>query len=186
MLILGGLLALAVGWYAGGRLSRFEGAGLRLLLLPVLALALQRAAALFSPEPYSIWGWTLLPASYLLLFAFLWFNRHLRKTALLMGLGSLCNLAVIAVNGWRMPVAPSALALLSPEGAASLLAGRVPMYCAAGGSTRLLFLGDIFYCPIPFFQGFASVGDILLALGLFFCLMAVMNPERLPRWLKAG
>ena len=176
MLILGGLLALAVGWYAGGRLSRFEGAGLRLLLLPVLALALQRAAALFSPEPYSIWGWTLLPASYLLLFAFLWFNR----------LGSLCNLAVIAVNGWRMPVAPSALAVLSPEGAASLLAGRVPMYCAAGGSTRLLFLGDIFYCPIPFFQGFASVGDILLALGLFFCLMAVMNPERLPRWLKAG
>ena len=56
----------------------------------------------------------------------------------------------------------------------------------AGGRTRLLLLGDIFYCPIPFFQGFASVGDILLALGLFFGLMAVMNPERLPRWLKAG
>ena len=48
------------------------------------------------------------------------------------------------------------------------------------------FLGDILYCPIPFFRGFASVGDLLLAAGVFFCLMAVMNPGRLPRWVKSG
>ena len=176
MLILAVLCALAAGWCTGGRLSRFEGAGLRLLPLPVAALLLQR----FFLRP-----WTLL-LSYGLLLVFLVCNRHLKKTALFLGAGSLCNLTVIAANGWRMPVAAWAAALMSDEGSAALLSDAIPMYAAADAHTRLLFLGDILYCPIPPFQGFASIGDILLALGVFFCLMAVMAPSRLPRWLKCG
>ena len=38
------------------------------------------------------------------------------------------SLAVIAANGWRMPVASWAAALLSEQGAAALLAGEIPMY----------------------------------------------------------
>lgn len=107
MLILAVLCALAAGWCTGGRLSRFEGAGLRLLPLPVAALLLQR----FFLRP-----WTLL-LSYGLLLVFLVCNRHLKKTALFLGAGSLCNLTVIAANGWRMPVAAWAAALMSDEGA---------------------------------------------------------------------
>ena len=70
MLILAVLCALAAGWCTGGRLSRFEGAGLRLLPLPVAALLLQR----FFLRP-----WTLL-LSYGLLLVFLVCNRHLKKT----------------------------------------------------------------------------------------------------------
>ncbi len=176
MLVFSVLCALVLGWCTGGRLSRFEGAGLRLLPLPVIALALQRLY---------LRPWTLL-ISYLLLFAFLLLNRHLKKTSLLLAAGSLCNLVVIAANGWRMPVAAGAISVLSSEGASALLAGEIPMYAAADSETRLLFLGDILYCPIPFFRGFASVGDLLLAAGVFFCLMAVMNPGRLPRWVKSG
>ena len=174
MLILAVLCALAAGWCPGGRLSRFEGAGLRLLPLPVAALLLQR----FFLRP-----WTLL-LSYGLLLVFLVCNRHLKKTALFLGAGSLCNLTVIAANGWGLPVE----SLFSAPGSisAALLSGAIPMYAAADAHTRLLFLGDILYCPIPPFQGFASIGDILLALGVFFCLMAVMAPSRLPRWLKCG
>ena len=71
-------------------------------------------------------------------------------------------------------------------GAAALLAGEIPMYRAADASTRLLFLGDILYCPLPLFGGLASLGDILLAAGVFFCLMACMRPSRLPMWLTTG
>ena len=186
MLTLALLLALALGWCAGGRLARFEGACLRFLPLPPLALVLQALPARLSPQTYDGWGWLLIPASYLLLLLFLLGNRHLKKTALLLGTGSFCNLLVIALNSWRMPVSPSAASLLSAEGLAALASGQIPMYALAGSETRLLLLGDIFYCPIPLFRGFASVGDFLLAAGVFLCLMAVMAPPRLPSWLRSG
>ena len=176
MLILAVAAAVVLGWCAGGRLSRFEGAGLRLLPLPVLGLLLQRLY---------LRPWTLL-LSYGLIFVFVFCNRRLKKTALFLGLGSLCNLAVIAANGWRMPVASWAVEVLSPQGARDLLDLAIPMYAAAGPDTRLLFLGDIFYCPVPLLGGFASVGDFLLMLGVFFCLLAVMAPARLPRWAYSG
>ena len=189
MLMLSVVLALLLGWCTGGRLSRFEEADLRLLPLPVLAFACQRAMNALAGRislPFEAWAWLPLLLSYGLIFLFLWQNRRLKKTCLLVGAGGACNLAVIASNGWRMPVAFWAAALLSEQGAAALLAGEIPMYRAADASTRLLFLGDILYCPLPLFGGLASLGDILLAAGVFFCLMACMRPSRLPMWLTTG
>lgn len=186
MLILAAVCALLLGWCTGGRLSRFEGAGLRLLPLPVASLLLQRALGLVPPAHYPVLAPVLLLCSYALLFCFLWRNRHLKKTALFMGTGSLCNLLVIAANGWRMPVSPAASAALSPDGLAQLASGAIPMYTLAQAQTRLLFLGDIFYCPLPLLRGFASVGDLLLMAGVAFCLLAVMAPTRLPGWARGG
>lgn len=189
MLTLAVVCALALGRLAGGRLSRFEGAGLGWLALPILAFACQQAMVLLAgqiPAPFESWAWCPLILSYGLIFLFLWRNRHLKKTGLCMGAGGLANLAAIAANGWRMPVAAWAVDLLSREGAAALLAGEIPMYQAAGAGTRLGFLGDIFYCPLPLVGGLASVGDVLLAAGVFFCVMACMAPDRLPGWMKSG
>lgn len=176
MLSLAVFCALLFGWAFGGRLRRFEAAGLRMLLLPVFALLLQRL--FYRP-------WTLV-LSYAIIFVFLFFNRHLKKTVFFFGTGSLCNLLVIAANGWRMPVSVRALEVLSSTGQADLLAGNIPMYAVADAGTRLLFLGDIFYWPVPYIGGFASVGDILLCVGVFFCLMAAMSPTRLPRRVCSG
>lgn len=186
MLILSVCLALVLGWLGGGRLARWEHARLRLLPLPIVALILQQSLALIPLQHYPILAPFPLLLSYGALFSFCFWNRHLSKTTLLMGGGSLCNLSVIAANSFRMPVATQAAAYLSPGGLADLQALRIPMYALANENTRLLFLGDILYCPIPLFRGFASVGDILLAVGLFFCLMAVMQPSRFPRWLCSG
>lgn len=189
MLILAVICALALGWCTGGRLARFEGAGLRWLALPILAFSCQQAMNALAGAvalPFEAWAWGPLTLSYGLIFLFLWRNRHLKKTAVCMGLGGLANLAVIAANGWRMPVARWAVDLLSPQGAAALLAGDIPMYRAAGEGTRLLLLGDVLYCPLPLVGGLASVGDVVLAVGVFFCLMACMSPDRLPEWMKSG
>lgn len=182
MLILSVLCSIAVGWLSGGRLSRYEDAGLTWLGLPVAGLLMQEVLLPRLTGLHAL----LVPLSYALLLLFLWKNRHLRKTALLCGLGWGCNALVICANGFRMPVAAGAAAHLSPEGLARLTAGEIPMYALAGGDTRLLFLGDVLYCPLPLLSGFASVGDLLLAVGLFFCLLRVMDPVRLPRWLKSG
>ena len=186
MLTLAVLLALVLSWCTGGRLVRFVETPLYLLPLPILALLMQRGLSLLPAEHYLPWAAVLLLASYGMIFLFLWRNRRLRRTTILAGLGSLCNLAVIAVNGWRMPVSAVAAALLSPEGLARLTAGAVPMYALEDSSTRLLFLGDIIYCPLPLLGGFASAGDILLAAGVFFCLLAMMKPVKLPRWMVLG
>lgn len=184
MLIFSTLCALLFGWAMGGRLARYQRAGLRALPLPILAL-LGQGICFRWDLPALVPA--LLVGSYLLLFLFLWLNRHLPLPALLLGVGSLLNLTVIAANGMHMPVAQSALNRLSAQGAADLLAGNIPMYCAATDSTRLLFLGDILWFPVPFFQGFASVGDVFLAAGVFFLLLAIMAPTRLsPHRRKAG
>lgn len=182
MLILAVLCAIALGYLTGGRLSRYEGADLTWLGLPVAALLIQEVLLPRLTPFHSL----LVPLSYALLLLFLWKNRHLRKTALLCGLGWGCNTLVICANGFRMPVAAWAVSHLSPEGASSLAAGEIPMYTLADEHTRLLFLGDVLYCPLPLLSGFASVGDLLLAAGVFFCLLRVMDPVRLPRWLKSG
>lgn len=182
MLILSVLCSIAVGWLSGGRLSRYEDAGLTWLGLPVAGLLMQEVLL---PRLTGL-HFLLVPLSYALLFLFLWRNRHLVKTALLCGLGWGCNALVICANGFRMPVSAGAAAHLSPQGLAALTAGEIPMYALAGPETRLLFLGDVLYCPLPLLGGFASVGDLLLAAGLFFCLLRVMDPTRLPRWMKSG
>lgn len=174
--------SLLVGWLLGGRLRRWERARLRFLPLPILALLLQQA---LTRLPAS-WTPPLLLLSYGLLFFFCLANCHLPKSALLLALGSGCNLLVIALNGFRMPVSRQAAAVLSPEGLSALEQLQIPMYALAGPDTRLWFLGDILYCPIPLLRGFASAGDLLLAAGVFFCLMAVMAPTSLPRWMRQG
>ncbi|MPM66788.1 hypothetical protein SDC9_113699 [bioreactor metagenome] len=121
----------------------------------------------------------------MLLAAFLWANRRLKLPCALFGVGSLCNYIVIAANGFAMPVSSGALARLSPQGAAALLAGEIPMYRAADAATRFLFLGDVIWFPVPFFRGFASLGDLLLCAGAFFLLMTLMAPNRLLPRLKS-
>lgn len=186
MLTLVMLTALAVGWMLGGRLTRFENAGIRLILLPVLSVALQLLLQVLQGAAYARWSGLLLLSSYALLFFFLVLNRRLRKSALLLSLGSVCNLLVIAVNGFRMPVSAQAAARLSAEGFAALKAGKIPMYTLAGPETKLPFLGDMLYFPVPRFQGFASIGDCFLAAGFLFLLLAVMAPRRGPTWLRTG
>ncbi len=180
MMPLAVVFSLLLGWLLGGRLRRWEQTRLRVLPLPILALLLQQLIARLPP----FWTAPLLLLSYGLLFFFCLINRHLPKTALLVALGSGCNLLVITLNGFRMPVSRQAAAVLSPEGLTALENLQIPMYALAGPDTRLWFLGDVLY--VPLLRGFASVGDLLLAAGVFFCLMAIMSPTFLPRWMRRG
>ena len=68
MLILAALCSIAVGWLAGGRLSRYEGAGLTWLGLPVAGLLIQE---LLLPRLTGFHA-LLVPLSYALLLLFLW------------------------------------------------------------------------------------------------------------------
>lgn len=180
MLALAVLLSLGAAYALGGRLGRMGEASLCGPLLPLAAWLLQGAgqalARCFSWDVLAPW---VILASYGLIFCFVILNRQKKKTALFFGAGSLVNFFVIVCNGFRMPVGQQAAALLSWEGAAALEAGEIPMYALSGAHTRFAFLGDVICLPL---LGAASLGDLLLGLGVFFLVMALMRPSRPASW----
>lgn len=174
--------ALLIGWIGGGRL-RAERIGLRALWLPIAALLCQ-CILRFLPAWRGIW--LLTPLSYLAIFIFLLCNLRMRKSVALLGLGSLCNFIVIAANNWRMPVARAAASILTTPSAQALRNLEIPGYLLENDQTRLIFLGDICYIPIPVLGGFASIGDFLLMIGIFFLILHLMQPKKFPHWMITG
>ena len=77
-----------------------------------------------------------------------------------------------------MPVSDRVLTLAGFEG---IPAAKQTAYIIADSSTRLAWLGDIIYLPIPLLEGFASVGDVLLALGAGVLVFTVLRPQRAGR-----
>ena len=68
MLIFAVLCSIAVGWLSGGRFSRYEGAGLTWLGLPVAGLLMQEVLLPRLTGLHAL----LVPLSYGLLLLFLW------------------------------------------------------------------------------------------------------------------
>ncbi|OGS69775.1 MAG: hypothetical protein A2Y96_00945 [Firmicutes bacterium RBG_13_65_8] len=110
--------------------------------------------------------------------------------ALLCGLGVLLNLAVIFANGGKMPVSPEALQAVGMPATriAFLAAGRSLTHRLVRPSTALRALGDILYLPAPVQRSpVFSVGDVVLAVGLFVLVQsAISQAARERRRLAEG
>ncbi|MEA5051641.1 MAG: DUF5317 family protein [Oscillospiraceae bacterium] len=177
MLILAVAAACALSLLSGGRLGNIEGSRARGFLLPVAALALERAAALLCPGvlPRAPWFAVFTAGAYLLCILFIFINRSYKLFAALAGAGTLANLAVIAANDFYMPVSERAMAL---AGFSGIPRGLQAAYRVADGATRLRALGDMLYVPLPLVGGFASAGDVLLAAGIFVFVFQLMRAKR--------
>ncbi len=93
------------------------------------------------------------------------------------GLGTLMNFAVIAVNDFRMPVWPS---FFGSDGESGILEkiteGDYFGYTLVDSSTMLPILGDLIGISCAGrFLGFASIGDLLLLVGVFVLLTRIVN-----------
>ncbi len=92
--------------------------------------------------------------------------------------GAFCNFLVIAANGGQMPVN---LDLLKQQGR-TLLADRIQKgayrHTPLGPQTRLPFLADVIPLPHPF--SVPSIGDLLVAIGLFLLIMDLLRGSKVP------
>ncbi|AVX31697.1 hypothetical protein CTH_2133 [Carboxydocella thermautotrophica] len=159
--------ALIFGWLRRGSLARLGELELRGLMLVVIAFALQFLLDILARArfyPVILWGGWVHVVSYFFLFYWLYLNRHLIGVRIL-GLGLFLNFLVILFNGGYMPVSGRFLPAHVKE--------RLALY--EDGTHRLLqvddalpFLGDIFY--IPGLNEVFSIGDVLLAVGLFWII----------------
>jgi len=150
---------------------------LRSAWLALLALALQwpllRAPA--GPVQRISIQQALFLLSHLLLLGLVWRNWHLPGIRIV-GMGVVCNLLVIAVNGGLMPITPEALVRINPG---STLA-QWPISAHYGYSkdiillkenVRLWALSDVLVIPPPFPRPTAfSLGDLLIAVGIVVLL----------------
>ncbi|HYM57335.1 MAG TPA: DUF5317 family protein [Solirubrobacteraceae bacterium] len=158
---------------AGGRLAALADLEFRRAWIAVAALAAQVLVVSILPGDAYGFSAEIHLASYALLGAFVWANRHVHGL-LMVGLGGALNFAAIATNGGVMPADPDAIAAagLAEEAGFS---NSAPTHDAPLG-----FLGDAFAVPgwFPIHNVF-SVGDVLIVLGAFLVLHRATR-SRLP------
>lgn len=158
---------------AGGRLAALAEIEFRRAWLALAALAAQVLVVSILPGDAYGFSAEIHLASYALLGAFVWANRHVHGL-LMVGLGGALNFAAIATNGGVMPADPEAIA------AAGLAEEAGFTNSAPANDAPLGFLGDVFAVPgwFPIHNVF-SVGDIVIVLGAFLVLHRATR-SRLP------
>ena len=170
-------LAVSLACHRSRAFRRIAAIPLRSAWLALLALALQWPLLRAPAGPVQRIGvqQALFLLSHLLLLGLVWRNRQLSGIRIV-GLGVVCNLLVIAVNGGLMPITPEALVRINPG---STLA-QWPISAHYGYSkdiillkenVRLWALSDVLVIPPPFPRPTAfSLGDLLIAVGIVVLL----------------
>ena len=176
------ILALGWAWLRGGRLTYLTSFPLRGWGLALGAVGIQ-AVVIYLPTPAPTLPWlraAFLIFSYALLAGFVWWNRRLPGIWIL-GIGMLANWIVILANGGHMPITYDALVaagksdLVTRPLAGTYVFGSKDILLARE-ETRLWFLSDIFVIPPPLpIRSVFSIGDVLIALGLFRLLPAALG-----------
>ena len=141
--------------------------------LALVAVALQIPLLRAPPGPTQDLGVqrALYLASFLLLLAFVWRNRRI-PGILIVGIGVICNLLVILLNGGFMPITPETLVEINPGSTVE----QWPVGTHYGYSkdvielqhaTRFWALSDTLVVPPPLPRPTAfSVGDLVIAAGI--------------------
>lgn len=176
------MLSFLVAELRGGRLRNLARADFRHLELVLAACGLHvglQVAAGRGWVEVAWWTGLLNVVAYLLLMAAVIPNLRLSGMPLV-AVGVFLNLLVIAANGGKMPVSPTALEAVGLGHLRPLLgSGRAPTHTLIGEGTRLAFLGDIFPLPRPYWWPCTfSPGDAVLAVGMFLLIQALMGAGR--------
>ena len=171
------VLAVLVTWLRGGKLSQLGKVVFRLWWVVPLIATVQSLLIRLPHPPSRLDLWhprpLLMIASYVILWAVVWLNRHLPGMGVVL-VGVSCNLLVIAANGGYMPLAPESLERMQtgvsqiPLG--NVLAGSKDVLLARQ-QTPFWILGDVLVIPEPFpWPTAMSIGDVLLAVGVFLLI----------------
>jgi len=151
------------------------------LLATILQVPLLRAPA--GPIQELRIEQTLFLLSYVVLLALVWRNRR-QVSILILGLGVLCNLAVIAANRGFMPISPETLVKINPgstleQWSSGIHYGFSKDIILPQVQTRLWILSDVLVLPPPFPWPTAfSLGDLLIAAGVLVLLQGPGKPSK--------
>ncbi len=178
------LIALIVGALAGGGLPRLADLKLRWIYLLAGALALRVAANLSRDAGIAVdvpLGWAYIGA-YVLIFAWLWGNWRVPGLQIAaVGIGA--NMVAVLLNGGQMPIWSAAFFAAGFDESTIandpfhflLQADTVRDFVGSGG-----LFGDVIPLPLPIIRDVVSIGDVLLALGVFWAIVYSMTRAEAP------
>ncbi len=178
MILLGLLIGLVAGLFAGGRVVRLIDVRLRWVVLIFLALALRFGTQLAIANGVQIADALRLPlyaGAFGLLIAGLWPNRN-HPGLLAVIVGAAANGLAIVVNGGWMPVWPPALTAVGMN-VADL---NVEFHALLPNALNADFflhagpIGDILPIPLPYLTNVSSIGDVFIAAGLGWFVFATL------------
>jgi hypothetical protein len=161
---------------AGGRVTRLAEVRLRKPGLAGAAIAMQILIVSVFPAALDPIAEPVHLASYVLLGAFAWVNRHVAGI-LIVALGGALNFFVISINGGVMPADPEAVASIGRS---------VPKGEFINSTTlahpKLAFLGDIIATPASWpVHNIYSVGDCVIVAGVLVLLHVACGSRLVPR-----
>lgn len=167
-------ISVLVGMVRGGRLSGLGSVSFRGWWAVIMAFGLQAVLLWFGGRG---WPWPVPVASllhvlsYILLLYALALNRGLYGVSFLLA-GAGLNGLVILLNG-RMPVSAAGLVRSGQEELLRLMQVKeFTTHVLTGPGTRLAFLGDVL--SVAGFPKVFSIGDVLMAAGIFLLVQGVM------------
>ncbi len=168
------IAAVPIGYLLKGRLRNYLNRPLKYVLLPIIAFSIEACFGKiteltgFSPR---VWLPIAVSIEYLLLLIFMICNIR-RLGVKTLTLATSLNLAVIASNGFRMPVLDIIYDMPSMATFVERIeSGNIPEYVIIGREAPLWFLGDI----IPIANGMASIGDFFIAIGMMLLVIHIMR-----------
>ncbi len=174
------LLVLASVPLARGRLTALADLPLRRPSLVLAAIVVQILVISVLPTGDHTIHTTLHIASYFLLGAFAFANRHIAGVPII-AFGGLLNFIAISANGGVMPADPDAIASLArtlPEGE---FANSQVLPDA-----KLQFLGDVFATPASWpLHNVFSIGDAILLFGVFVLVHVACDSRLVPKRFSA-
>jgi hypothetical protein len=192
------LIAVVAGLLVGTVWTRWRGdlyqpPDLKYLWLVFIAF-LPQFIALYLPSTRErvpdTWSAVLLPVSQTLLLGFVWLNRRLPGMKVLF-LGVALNLTVMAANGGFMPINPQTASRLVTQ---EVLENHQPGdrfgtkdILLLPQETRFEWLADRFLPPAwSAYQVAFSLGDVFIALGVFWLLANQKTPKKQPLSIYKG
>ncbi|MDH7602950.1 MAG: DUF5317 family protein [Armatimonadota bacterium] len=171
------LIALLVGWISGGKFWRLAEAKIRHVWLIFVPLGLY----LISWVPPLVKSHLFLGVSAIVeklaLVAVALFNLRLRGVKLIL-FGLVLNTVALSVNGGMMPASESALATaFGPDYVEHARRAVHVRSAIMDTTTELGFLCDIIAAKRPFVlvPAVYSVGDLVMSVGIFICIIAIMR-----------
>lgn len=172
------ILGIVLGYLLKGKLENLNNLEIRGWWLIILGFLVEFVMKVFLKSEYLEIGnftYFLNIIIYSSIMIFIYINRKY-KMILIIGLGFILNIIVIFGNGCTMPISAKAMEILNVGGQVETKG----LYSILNQETNFKLLADIIPYKIWKLSGIASIGDIVLAIGIIGIIVSGMRLKKSP------
>ena len=171
------VISLIVVKIRGGKILNIENSSFKYWYLLVIGYFIGQAPKFLfkiGKDPADELNYILVLVSYVLISVVLFFNLRI-KGVYYTFIGTIFNGVAILSNNAMMPVSKNAIIICGHDKAVQMGQSLDPMHFVSDLDTKMKMFSDFIPLPKPYLiPQILSIGDLLLALGLFILIQTIM------------